>query len=173
MMLADYNGDGNTEFLLASESYAIGGIAIVTPNCEILWKKALDNAVGARSLQGIGDCDGDGIPDIAFYHLDGRIACYDGKTGEVKWQVEDLQSHNSYSTGHFASGDIDSDGCDEFLYPLGSNELIAIDHHSPNHILWRAPLESESGTPILADVDGDRLAEILVCTQDGFLNILK
>jgi len=72
---ADYNGDGKTEFLLASGSYAIGGVATVTPNCEILWEKALDNTIGARGLQGIGDCDGDGIPDVAFYHLDGRIAC--------------------------------------------------------------------------------------------------
>ena len=170
---ADYNGDGKTEFLLASGSYAIGGVATVTPNCEILWEKALDNTIGARGLQGIGDCDGDGIPDVAFYHLDGRIACYDGKTGVVKWQIEDLQNHNSYSTGHFASGDIDSDGCDEFLYPLGSNELIAADFHASNHVLWRVPLQSEPGTPILADIDGDGLAEILVCTQDGYLNILK
>ncbi|MBD3184636.1 PQQ-binding-like beta-propeller repeat protein [Candidatus Poribacteria bacterium] len=169
---ADFDGDGNTEFLLASFSFAIGGIAIMTPECDILWEKALSNDFGARGLQGVGDCDGDGIPDIAFYHLDGRIACYDGKTGQVKWEVKDLKSHGSMSGGHFASGDIDSDGYDEFLYPLGSNELIALDHHADNHVLWRVVLSADPGTPILADVDGDGLAEILVCTSDGFLNVL-
>jgi len=170
---ADFNGDGQTEFLLASGSYAIGGLTVVTPTMEILWQKPLENSVGARGLQGIGDCDGDGIPDIAFYHLDGRIACYDGKTGKVKWQVEGLQPHSSMSGGHFASGDIDSDGHDEFLYPLGSNEIIALDHDEPSHVLWRAPLTSEPGTPILADIDGDELMEIIVCTNDGYVNILK
>jgi len=170
---ADFNGDGKTEFLLASASYAIGGIAVVTPTCEIVWEKALDNSVGARGLQGIGDCDGDGIPDIAFYHLDGRIVCYDGKTGDIKWQVEGLKSHGSMSGGHFTSGDIDSDGRDEFLYPLGSNEIIALDNDVPDHILWRARLDAEPGTPILADIDGDGLAEIIVCASDGYLNILK
>jgi outer membrane protein assembly factor BamB len=170
---ADYNGDGQTEFLLASNSFAIGGLAVVTPTMEILWEKALDNSIGARGLQGVGDCDGDGIPDIAFYHLDGRIACYDGKTGEMKWQVAGLQSHGSMSGGHFASGDIDSDGRDEFLYPLGSNEIIALDHDAPNHILWRAHLSAEPDTPILADIDGDGFAELIVCTTDGYLNVLK
>lgn len=170
---ADFNGDGKTEFLLASSSYAIGGVTVVTPTMEILWEKALENSVGARGLQGVGDCDGDGIPDIAFYHLDGRIACYDGKTGEVKWQVEGLQPHGSMSGGHFTSGDIDSDGRDEFLYPLGSNEIIALDNDVPSHILWRARLAAEPGTPILADIDGDELTEIIVCTSDGHVNILK
>jgi len=170
---ADYNGDGQTEFLLASNSFAIGGLTVVTPTMEILWEKALDNSVGARGLQGVGDCDGDGIPDIAFYHLDGRIACYDGKTGEVKWGVDGLRSHGSMSGGHFASGDIDSDGRDEFLYPLGSNEIIALDHDAPNHTLWRAHLSAEPDTPILADIDGDGFAEIIVCTTDGYLNVLK
>jgi hypothetical protein len=170
---ADFNGDGKTEFLLASASYAIGGIAVVTPSCEIIWEKALSNPVGARGLQGIGDCDGDGIPEIAFYHLDGRIVCYDGKMGGVKWQVEGLKGHGSGSGGHFTSGDIDSDGRDEFLYPLGSNEIIALDHDAPDHILWRAHLEAEPDTPVIADVDGDGLAEIIVCTTDGYLNVLK
>ena len=170
---ADFNGDGKIEFLLASGSYAIGGLAVVTPTCGIVWEKALDNSVGARGLQGVGDCDGDGIPDIAFYHLDERIVCYDGKTGDIKWQVEGLKSHGSMSGGHFTSGDIDSDGRDEFLYPLGSNEIIALDNDAPDHILWRAHLDAEPGTPILADIDGDGLAEIIVCTTDGYLNIVK
>lgn len=170
---ADFNGDGKPEFLLASDSYAIGGVAVVTPTCEILWEKALANSVGASGLQGIGDCDGDGIPEIAFYHLDGRIVCYDGKTGNVKWQIEDLKARGGPSGGHFTSGDVDSDGRDEFLYPLGSNEVIALDHDIPGHILWSARLQSSPGTPVLADVDGDGLAEIIVCTADGYLNVMK
>ena len=84
-----------------------------------------------------------------------------------------MQPHGSMSGGHFASGDIDSDGRDEFLYPLGSNEIIALDNDVPSHILWRARLAAEPGTPILADIDGDELTEIIVCTSDGHVNILK
>jgi len=170
---ADYNDDGEIEFFLASESFAIGGLTVVTPTCEPIWEKALDNSAGARSLQGIGDCDGDGITEIAFCHLDERIVCYDGKTGKEKWKVDGLKPNGGYSGGHFTSADIDSDGRDEFLFPLGSNEIIALDHDVPNHILWRVSLDAEPGTPIIADIDDDGLAEIVTCTSDGYLNILK
>lgn len=166
---ADFNGDGRIEFLLASDSYAIGGVTVVTQNCGIVWERALTNVIGASGYQGIGDCDGDGIPEIAFYHLDGRIACYDGKTGDTKWQVEGL----SHAGGHFTSCDIDSDGRDEFLYSLGSKEIIALDDDAPGHILWRVHLDANPDTPVLADVDGDGFAEVIVCTSDGYLNVLK
>ena len=51
--------------------------------------------------------------------------------------------------------------------------FIALDNDAPNHILWRAPLSAQPDTPILADIDGDGLAEIVVCTSDGYLNVLK
>ena len=86
-------------------------------------------------------------------------------------QVEGVKAHGGNS--HFASGDIDSDGRDEFIYPLGPNEIIAVDHDAPDHILWRAHVASQPGTPVLADIDGDGLAEIVVCTVDGYLNVLK
>ncbi len=166
---ADFNGDGKDEFLLASSSFAMGGLTVITKDFKILWELPLPNTVGASGLQGIGDFDGDGIPEIAFYHLDGRIACYNGKTGEVQWEIKGL-SHGG--GGHFVSGDIDSDGRDEFLFSLGSNEIIALDNDAKDHILWKAPLPSTPDTPILADIDNDGFAEIIVCTSDGYLNVL-
>ncbi|MDQ1328270.1 MAG: hypothetical protein QG641_1555, partial [Candidatus Poribacteria bacterium] len=74
---------------------------------------------------------------------------------------------------HFTSADIDSDGRDEFLYSLGSNEVIALDNDAPDHILWRVSLNSTPDTPVIADIDIDNLAEIIVCTSDGYLNVLK
>jgi hypothetical protein len=166
---ADFNGDGKDEFLLASLSFAMGGLTVITKDLQILWEKPLPNTVGASGIQGIGDCDGDGIPEIAFFHLDGHIACYDGKTGEIQWRIDGLTS----GSGHFTSADIDSDGRDEFLYSLGTNEIIALDNDAPNNILWRAKLPATSDTPVIADIDNDGLAEIIVCTSDGYINILK
>lgn len=167
---ADFNNDGKDEFLLASISFAMGGLTVITKDLHILWEKALPNKIGASGLQVVGDCDGDGIPEIAFYHLDGHIACYDGKTGEVQWQIEGLTHGGG---GHFTSADIDSDGHYEFLYSLGTNEVIALDNDAPDHILWRAKLPSMPDTPIIADIDNDGFAEIVVCTSDGYLNVLK
>ena len=166
---ADFNVDGKDEFLLASSSFAMGGLTVVTQDFKILWEIPLPNTVGANGLQGIGDWDGDGIPEIAFFHLDGRIAIYDGKTGDVQWQMEGLTSGG----GHLTSGDIDSDGRDEFLYSLGTNEIMAFDNDTPDHILWRTKLTSTPDTPVIADIDNDGLAEIIVGTSDGYLNVLK
>lgn len=166
----DYNGDGKIEFFLASEASSIGGVTVVTPEFEILWEKHLTNSTGASGLQGIGDCNGDGIPEIAFYHIDGRIVCYHGKSGDILWQIENL---GNSSGGHFTSGDINSDGKDEFLFSLASNEIIALSHDVTGHILWRKRLGATPDTPILADIDGDGLTEIIVCTSDGYINVLK
>ncbi|MBM3215072.1 hypothetical protein FJZ36_09180 [Candidatus Poribacteria bacterium] len=166
---ADYDGDGEAEFLLASESFAIGGVTIMSPTCEVKWEVPLDNSKGARGLQGIGDVDGDGLPEIGFGHLDGRFVCYDGKTGALRWEVGGVNG----SGGHVTSGDIDSDGRDEFLYPLASRELIAFDDAAPGHVLWRVSLGGNPDTPLIADVDDDGMAEIVVFTDDGFLNVLK
>ena len=56
---------------------------------------------------------------------------------------------------------------------LFRSEIIAVDHDASDHILWRAHLSAQPDSPILADVDGDGLAEIIVCTSDGYLNVLK
>ncbi len=170
---ADFNGDGKTEFLLASESLSIGGIAIVTPTCEIVWEKPLENSVGALGLQGIGDADGDGIPDIAFYHLDGRIACYDGKTGDMKWQIEGVKAHGGSS--HFASGDIDSDGRDEALFVRGKTlYCIGTDKAGKQGVLkWKLDLPVAVSSPVVADADGDKLAEILVTGANGCVYCVK
>lgn len=165
---ADYDGDGSLEFLLASDSYALGGVTVMSPICHVRWGIPLDNAHGAKGLQAIGDVDGDGLVEIGFGCLDGRVFCYRGRDGALLWEVPDVLG----SGASFASGDLDGDHKDEFLYPLASDEIIAFDQDAPNHILWRVSLPGTPGTPILADVNGDGLVEILVCTDDGYLNIL-
>jgi len=169
----DYNGDGQTEYFLASGTNTVGGVSMLDDDAGIVWEHPLDNTTGARGAQGIGDCDGDGLPEIAFCHVDGRVVCYDGATGDVRWEVADIAPNHSNPGGHFATGDIDGDGRDEFIYPTGSGELLAFSEDAPGHVLWRVQLSAEAETPVIADVDGDGLAEIVVATADGFLNVLK
>ncbi len=59
------------------------------------------------------------------------------------------------------------------FFSLGSNEIIALSNNIPGHILWRTRLDATPDTPILADIDGDGLAEIIICTSDGYINVLK
>ena len=169
----DYNGDGQIEYFLASSTNTVGGVSMLDDDAGIVWEHPLDNTTGARGAQGIGDCDGDGLPEIAFCHVDGRVVCYDGATGDVRWEVADIAPNHSNSGGHFATGDIDGDGRDEFIYPTGSGELIAFSEAEPGHVQWRVQLPVEAETPVIADVDGDGLAEIVVVTTEGYLIVLK
>jgi outer membrane protein assembly factor BamB len=166
---ADYDGDGKPEFLLASDSFAIGGVTVMSPTCDVRWEVPLDNARGAKGLQAVGDVDGDGLPEVAYGCADGRVICYDGRTAAVRWEVPNING----SGAHFTSGDIDGDGRDEFIYPLATGEIAAFDNDAEGHVLWRVHVSGTSDTPVLADVDGDGLVEIVVCTEDGYLNVLK
>ena len=74
-----------------------------------------------------------------------------------------------------ASGDIDGDGRDEALFTVGQTlYCYGTDSSGKTGVeKWRIDLPARMGPPVITDVDGDGLAEILVQGADGVLYAIK
>ena len=73
----------------------------------------------------------------------------------------------------FATLDLDADGKVELLCGAGDGALYALkERGGVCSVLWRVQLGRRVGGPIVCDLDGDSLPEILVAGDDGKLHCL-
>jgi hypothetical protein len=168
--IADFRGTGQYEVYLNSASYAGGAVAVIGLDAERKWWHPLENPQGFRSYSAVGDVDRDGMLEICAAHLDGRLVCYNGADGVIQW----TESIPSGGTWDIAASDIDGDGAEEFITVIGGNNLVAYNGDTTrgeSRVLWSLPLGSGGNHPVIADVDADSIAEILICTSDGYLRI--
>jgi outer membrane protein assembly factor BamB len=165
-VVADVDGDGLPEILLAAGSYLT---ALLRTDGTPLWHTDYVWGKGARPMQGIGDVDGDGWIEVGSCEPDRGFVCLDGATGETRWTWELPDSRPS----SIATCDVDGDGLEEFLVPAGK-ELVALNGKGGEaHVVWRLPLPASCREAVAADVDGDGAAEILVPCDDGHLYCVK
>ena len=79
-----------------------------------------------------------------------------------------------HQVSNCVSADINDDGIEEFVYGNGT-QLRAVakrpDQESP--IIWHIDLPSTVDYIVVADIDGDSLAEILVGSNNGKLYCIK
>src|SRR5581483_12222934 len=96
----------------------------------------------------------------------GVFHCEDVNTCRTRWTL-DLGTKATFPI-NVVSGDIDGDGRDNFLVGLPNGELLALDEQNGQPVvLWKVRFASGVKEAILADLDGDGLAEIIVETEDG------
>jgi outer membrane protein assembly factor BamB len=108
--------------------------------------------------------DGDGKLEIGVIHDGGFFRCYDATTGALKWELSDIKQ-----TTDVVTADVDADGRLEFLAGLAAYK--AIDQTS-GRILWEVDV-SAAHAPVVADVDGDGICEIVLGCSDGKLRVFK
>jgi len=121
-------------------------------------------------LQSIGDFrGGETLSVIAWEVAKGEIACRDLEQGTLRWT---LALPNADESQYFASCDIDGDGRDECIL-CTDGELVAVgERGGKGVVVWRMPLPAACTQPVVADVDGDGLAEILLPCEDGVLRLV-
>jgi hypothetical protein len=153
--IADFDGDGEGEIIRT------GGATIEGLESDGSSQWIVNLSTGGYMAIGspaIDDLDGDGIPDIVFAAQDKLIAMNWG--GSIKWQ----QSIADYSGAAGPSlFDFEMDGYPEVLYAdetqirffngLDGSVKFTSSQHGSVTILE---------TPIVADVDGDGQAEIVI-----------
>jgi hypothetical protein len=120
----------------------------------------------------VGKIRTDGQWDLGMVNQEGVFHCIDANTCQTRW---------TFNTGcratmpvNVVSADLDGDGRDNFLMGMPNGDLIALDERNGAvAVLWKITFDYGVREAIVADVDGDGLAEIIVELEDGSIRVLK
>ena len=109
----------------------------------------------------IADVDGDGFPEIGV--AGARYYTVFGRDGSIRWSspTQDYSSHTTGST----SFDFEGDGTAEIVYR--DERYLRIYQGNNGTVRMQYPISSGTATdmPVVADVDNDGHAEIVVCAD--------
>ncbi len=155
----DLDGDGKDEILLAANW---GQWGAWTMDRKLIWTFNPDKARLAQRHPGIGDVDGDGRLELGVIHDGGFFRCYDAATGRMKWELTGIKQ-----TTDVVTADIDGDGRPEFLAGLAAFKPIDQTH---GRVLWEVDVPA-AHSPVIADVDGDGICEIVLGCTDGKIRV--
>ncbi len=167
-IVGPFGPDGKTAVL---RSAGINGMALLDPAAEQVWFRSARVWQYYRSIPAVADTAGTGRLRLGIIDEDGVFECLDASTGETVWSVElgCLPSDTSV-----VAGDLTGNGRGEFLAGLPDGRLVCIgEEDGRGKVVWEKPLGASIANPIIADVDGDGLAEIVLSTSDGCVRILK
>ena len=149
--VADLDGDGKLDVYLNSASYARGGYAAVLADGRPMWVEFHDNTEGSDGFGPVGDFDHDGKLEIAVPVLNGTLTCLNAADGKRKWTIK------TPVTGDVVAADVNNDGILESVFAGRDGQMRAVSGKD-GHIVWSI---AATGRPVIADVDGDRLVEVL------------
>jgi len=156
---ADMDGDGYGDVVVVGA----GMLRIYDRNC-IVQLDVEQTGDGNGGPPVLADFDGDGMPEIGIANAT-HYAVYESN-GQVNWSVE-VQDLSSHATGSSVF-DFEGDGRAEVLY-ADEVKLWIFDGRTGN--VRYVDEEHASRTlheyPVIADVDGDSLPEILVVHGGG------
>jgi outer membrane protein assembly factor BamB len=160
--LADINGDGLDEILLAGMNEVIA----VNGGGKILWR----NAVKERYCTYPAVLMRKGAPPLIFVADNaGNLRCLDG-SGKDVWQQR-MSAPANWSAA--VVSDINADGKTEVIQTDDSGKVYAFDALTGKP-LWQTALEGGIGaSPSAGDLTGDGKPEVAVATEAGYLTVLK
>ena len=171
--VGDIDGDGRADFLV---------VAPMAPQVQYLandgWVYLVSGATGAvlRKIEGtneegiyhacgIGDVDGDLVPDVAAVSLMfGNVRGYSGASGALLWTLH--QPTGAYFTGPLAAlGDVNGDGVPD-LCAAGANSFpafVGIYSGVDGALIRRINLQVDaSDVATVPDVDGDGVRDLAI-----------
>ena len=165
--VGDVNGDSIPEFVFGGYGpFGVGGmVALVDGLTGVILQSALgpgDYQFG-EVVEGVGDFDGDGIPDYASGipddgpgSFDGEVRVWSGATGEELALI----SGSHYTDEFFGRavewlGDVDGDGFDDIAVAWGSAPDVLILGGPDGHLIRRHHTGVPASLANIGDVDGD------------------
>ena len=146
--LGDFNGDGQTDVLLRSDT---GYVGFWFTSGAINGWKGIQGMGSEWELAAIGDFNGDGIDDVALAHDAGFAGCWLTQAdGKVVWSNLDVLNKNELA----GAGDFDGDGTDDILLKNG-NYYSAWIVKNGNASSWMGLGSFNGVVEQIADFNGD------------------
>ncbi|MFY0582535.1 kelch repeat-containing protein [Cystobacter fuscus] len=159
--VANFDADPQGEVVVVWSGY----VTLMDDHCQSLWTSPIPGG-GVGGTPNIADFDGDGQPEIGVAGTD-RYTVFEAD-GTVKWEST-MRDHSSNRTGS-STFDFEGDGRSEIIY--ADEVRLRIYDGTTGAVRFEVPHSSCTAyeQPIVADVDGDHNAELLVAqnTTCGF-----
>lgn len=156
--VANFDGDPEAEVVLVSD----GSVYLLDTDMSTIWSQLLPGGEGGGPPT-IADLDGDGYPDIAI--ADARNYTVYGTNGNEMW-TQSIRNSSSLVAGTSAF-DFEGDGSVELV--CRDETTLRVYRGSDGLVLWQTPMSScvWNEYPVVADVDGDGHAEMVVVANDN------
>jgi|GEM_PF-2736525 len=137
---------------------------------EVLWNT---QGGAARADQGlaVGDVNDDGVDDIVFSTVDGKVAAVDGETGVFLWRSGFLSLELLSPT----IGDIDGDGIEDVVVISAGGTVFLGRNDGTGSPGFRAlqSLNSKHAAPAsIVDLNGDGNADVVVVDIEGKATVI-
>jgi outer membrane protein assembly factor BamB len=154
---ADLNGDGTMEVLISGEYTNTAWY----PDGKCLWWPGWSSGGAKEHYGAVADVNGDGAWDVAMSSNHGVLYCWDGRDGRQLWT---FAIPEKVSLSHCAAADLDGDGRPEFIFGTNTGKLFVVNGEDGS-LAKTVDFGHPVGEPIVADVDGDGLADVLAVSN--------
>ena len=182
--IGDLNGDGFDEVIVQSNVPQYISAIDLTKNFSVRWTYSIEPAppsnlkFSASPL--LSDFNGDGICDVAVLSANGTVQILKGNTsypsGEMLWKLSIPESKRIISSP--SAYDFDRDGINEIVFGTEDGKIvIAKSNIKRKELEVMADIKASNlaitSTPILADINGDGLVDILYTNIQDSIQIIN
>ncbi len=183
--VGDLTGDGIQDFVVGADRQGPhGGFVLVVDGAsgEFIREHSgpPHHQIGWWIVKGIGDFDGDGVPDYCtgshlsgYLNTDGEVWIWSGATGDLlTYIIGSKYSERTFGDYIAPLGDVDGDGYDDFATGWRSEAELWIIGGPDGHLIRRHYLNSfNMSAASLGDVDGDGYNDYVVGTPMNALSV--
>jgi hypothetical protein len=157
--VGDIDGDGYEEIINLTRG---GALSVYRKDGKFLYMTQLEGNFSVSPS--LGDVDGDGNNDIVILDDTGIIRVMEGITRRTKWNFE---SKGGFFPGRAVLVDVDSDGGMDVITLTASGALFVLQGRSGSVLAQYNARGYALCTPLVLDINGDRIDEIIVTSYSG------
>jgi outer membrane protein assembly factor BamB len=163
--VGDLDGDGTKDIVALTRNGILSGFG---KDGKPLFTSELNKEY--RTPPSIGDVDGDGNVEIVLLDCNGTLRALEGRSRREKWSYT---AENETSLGRVALADVNYDGGLDAVYATVSGTLLTVNGKTGLLLGVFNYGDYVLTTPIIADMNGDRIYEIGAVSYSGNVSAVR